>query len=619
MKIFRRCRCAAFVMAAMAVSAAAAEAVFENLGSPLDQLELTQFCCVTRDAAGEPYIWGVYDVLGRYTIVGINMKTGRSVSFNTAAIGRARIIRSAKGGLYAHLAAPAPKGGRFYKLDAADNTWHDLGQSSPEGAYVLDSVSAPDGMIYVPSYPRAEIMRLDTNSDTILPPVKLAEDPRQLYATRLRIADDGTLYALVGLHHMEIWSWNPATGVKQQILPKRLTEAAVRPNIRLETGTDGAVYALCDKEWLRCFPDRAETVATPPSFRSHNVYPHRADGVKAIKINSKRELEVQGAGGVIRGIPTDVPEFHPVIYSVSLCRDGKLYGGSFSPARFFTYDIASGEHRDFGTVTRGTVQIYDLIEAGESMVAGSYVGAYLDLVDPETGKSKPLHCLDKTAQQERPNCFARGGNGRIYVATCPIKGRLGGELAELDPANGFALREWGELVPKQSFASVAAIPGGHLLFIGSDIAGGTSAVPEAKEAETLIFDPDTGKVVWRGKPLPGETCYLSAVTGPDGLIYGTGRSTGRYFAFDPAKRKVVKTGALPEAGRPFIARQPASDGSLIGVVGATLFRIVPGTFRLETLGHCNALRMLHYHIVLAPGNELYFGSGSNLWRARIKL
>ncbi len=65
MKTCRRCWLAAFVAAAMAVSAAAAEAVFENLGSPLDQLELTQFCCVTRDRAGEPYIWGVYDVLGR--------------------------------------------------------------------------------------------------------------------------------------------------------------------------------------------------------------------------------------------------------------------------------------------------------------------------------------------------------------------------------------------------------------------------------------------------------------------------------------------------------------------------------------------------------------------------
>ena len=56
-----------------------------------------------------------------------------------------------------------------------------------------------------------------------------------------------------------------------------------------------------------------------------------------------------------------------------------------------------------------------------------------------------------------------------------------------------------------------------------------------------------------------------------------------------------------------------------GALRWNFFRIVPGTFLMEVLGRCSALRGLHCHILLAPGTDLYFGSGPNLWRARIRL
>ena len=75
-----------------------------------------------------------------------------------------------------------------------------------------------------------------------------------------------------------------------------------------------------------------------------------------------------------------------------------------------------------------------------------------------------------------------------------VRGMLQGEYG------GRGVSEPSE-TPQQSLLSVVPIQGTSWLFLGGDVAGGTSAKPALQEAESLLFDMTREQVIWRGKLL----------------------------------------------------------------------------------------------------------------------
>jgi outer membrane protein assembly factor BamB len=595
-----------------------AEVTFESLGAPSKPKEVGAFQFITTDAACDSTIWGMRDIGSACAMVGVNARTGRSTVFDFTRYGRAKMAPAPNGGIYIHAAGPA--GGRFFKYDPATGKLSDLGQSSKTATYMLATLMTADGVFYAPTYPGTELNAIDTATDTVLKSVAIADDERQKYINAIEQDADGVLYVRLGLRHPEIWSYRPATGEKQQLLPEAVIGRIKPTDVGVVKGGDGRVYLQIEQDIFRCRADRLEKAdeIPPPAKRPALV---TADGLTPLRINSDGELELTAAppqkGAPVTKVKTDVPPIHPSIYSVSCERDGWIYGGTLLPAATFRYRPATGEMQDLGRLGGGGIQVYDLINLPGGILLSSYTGGNLDFYHPESGKKKPVRNLTASSGQERVPGFALAANGKVYGGTIPVKAKLGGAIVEIDPET-LQVREWANVAPKQSIPCVAPVKDQPLVFAGSTIGGGSSAIPEAAEAVVLLFDPASGKTVWEGKPLSGETNYNYAAATPAGLICGLGDRTRRYYLFDPVARRVLATGDLPPTeGRVRLCRQTAPDGRVIGIAGDQLFAIDPVAHRLDVLGRHPSLTKIIYHVWLSPAGTLYYGAEGELWKAQL--
>ncbi len=598
----------------------AAEVAFEALGAPSRAKEVDSFSFATADAAGNVTVWAMRDIGSACAMIGIDGRTGKSTVIDFARYGRAKMALAPNGAIYIHTANSA--GGRFFKYDPAAAKLTELGVSSRTATYMLQTLMTPDGIFYVPTYPGTEINAVDTGTDRILKSVKVATDARQKYITGIQCDRDGTVYLRLGLHHPEIWSYQPVTGTKKQLLPEAYFEKFKPGDPELRPGNDGGVYLrLPGGENYRCFAGRLEKVDRIPPLPART--PVLTSGkLVPLRLNSNGELELTPApvkpDGPVTKLKTDTPSIHPAIYSVSCESGGWLYGGTIHPAAAFRYRPDIGEKEDLGRLGGGAIQIYDLLPVGDTLFISSYTGGHLDTFNTRSGEKKHLGSLTELVGCERIPCLVTAPNGKIYGGAIPVKAKLGGAIVEIDPATG-KLRCWKDVVPKLSIPCVAPVKASPLIFAGTSTAGGSSAIPEAKEACVLLFDPESGKAVWQGNPLPGERTYHFATATPSGLICGIGLSSRGYYLFDPVTRQVTATGKLPPEGALRLCRQVAPDGRVIGVAGDALFAIDPASGKLEILGRHPSLGKIIHQIWLSPQGELFYGSQGVLYRARLSV
>ncbi|MGE4565217.1 MAG: hypothetical protein AB7F32_10125 [Victivallaceae bacterium] len=603
-------------LAGMAVPATA-EVTFEALGAPSRAKEVDSFPFATTDGAGNVTVWTMRDIGSACAMIGINTRSGKSTVIDFTRYGRAKMALGPNGAIYIHTAGGA--GGRFFRYDPAAAKLTDLGVSSRTATYMLQTLMTPEGIFYVPTYPGTEVNAVDTKTDRILKSVKVATDVRQKYITGIQGDRDGVIYLRLGLDHPEIWSYQPAAGTKKQLLPETYFEKFKPGDPELRPGNDGGVYLkLPGGESYRCFADRLEKIDKIPPLPPRTPV-LTAEKLAPLRLNSDGELELAPApvkpGGAVSKIKTDTPPIHPEIYSVSCESGGWLYGGTIQPAAAFRYRPDTGEKEDLGRLGGGAIQIYDLLPVGDNLFISSYTGGHIDTFNTKTGEKKHIGSLTKLAGYERIPCLILAPNRKIYGGAIPVKAKLGGAIIEIDPATG-TMRYWKDVIPKLSIPCVAPVKASPLIFAGTSTSGGTSAIPEAKEACVLLFDPESGKAVWQGNPLPGETGYHFATATPSGLICGIGASTRGYYLFDPATRQVTATGKLPPEGALRLCRQVLPDGRVIGVAGNQLFAIDPTSGKLEIPGRHPSLGKIIHQIWLSPRGELFYGSEGVLWRAR---
>jgi streptogramin lyase len=503
---------------------------------------------------------------------------------------------------------------RFFRYDTASGKLDDLGAPANRAAYHLNHAIAPDGKMYVGSYPDARLVSLDPATGKTRDFGRLAEDPKQKYIIRTAVSDDNMIYCGVGQHHAELWVVDPQTGEKRQILPESLTKLQAAPYVY--TGKDGKVYGRHSGRWFQCFPDRIEFVEEAAAERRRA--PDLAGNEQPLHVNGDGELVLADAKTrAVRKVKTDFEGVTTRIFSVAAERDGVIYGGGISPATFFSHNTATGEKKDYGFVTGGKIQVYDVLSHPRGLFLSSYMGACQDLFDPVTKKRTPIAKLGgPDCLQERARALALGPDGRIYTGTYPVKGRLGGAIVRIDPKD-LSCQVWPGVIEDQSFNWVVAVPATGEMFYTTNVQGGTSAIPTQKEAFVALWDVEKEAIVWKDTIIPGTTAYGEAVLGSNGLIYGlAGR---KYYAFDPASRKVVQVGDVPFEGRfgyPALWDFPAGPDKLVyGIGGSSVFVIDPKNHAMRVLAKHPSLAAT-YGILAREDGSVYYGSGSNLWRMR---
>ena len=601
------------------VQAQPASYTFEDLGKPIRFSVDIEF--VTRDAKTGPIAWAGLTSATRSALVGVNETTGKIINADLTPYGKGNgvvLFKHDEKTIYIYAGNP----GRFFRYDVETAKLTPLGQPSKATYWMKASqMIAPDGKIYVGTYPDVAVSVLDPATDTTKVIDKISDDPKEEYVISLAASKDGMLYFGTGMQHGELWSYNPANGQKQQILPKNLQTYS---SPQLWTGADGNVYGLKGKSTFKCFPDKIEIGDAPE--RPAAVLDNEANGKIATFIDKNGNLELKDkVTGKITNVPSGFDTPAHSLFNISDPHEGKLYGSSFKPGPIYSFDIKTKKLTDLGFLTRGHVQVYDILSYGDGILMSSYVGGYLDYYQPDKPRSasnpRPVAALHALANQERAVQLTLAPDGNIYAPTIPIKGYLGGALVRVNPKD-WKVKVYSDVIHNQSFSSVVSVPKTGEIFVTSSVAGGSSAKPTEKEAWVFLWDPKTEQITFKTQPIPGANSYSKAVLAPNGMIYGF--ATDKYYVFDPVKRQTIFTGNLP--GRtpddypraPLLSDEPASDGLIYGVDSTTgnLFSINPANSKITLLAKDASLKDTHFART-EPDGYLYYNEGARLMRVKV--
>jgi outer membrane protein assembly factor BamB len=599
-------------LTALSAFAADTSFTFEDLGEPVRLRELTMQA-ITRDAGGGYMAWSDYEASDKHALVGVHLDTGDVTWVDLTRFGRThvQIFQADESSLYAYTGSP----GHFLKYDAAKRELKDLGAPAKPASYWLGSAVGPDGKFYMGTYPQAALVRCDPRTGKVENLGRLPDDPKQNYLLFPAASADSIIYCPVGLHHRELWAVDAATGAKKQILPASLTQAQGNPRVWL--AADGHVYGESGSAKFRCHPDRIEIGETkPPAPRKPLLAGDKIVG----SINAAGKLALTDAKTRKATLLQTRYEGAPrSIFSVSCERDGKVYGGTFSPAITFCYDTRDGKLTNLGRLSTAPIQVYDTLNHPSGLFLSSYMAASVDFFDPArpvAKKENPRHVVTVTGQ-ERPVQLALGPDGMIYTGTFPSKGRLGGALVRVNP-NDFSHKVWVNVIPNQSLFSLTAVPELGSLFCSSSTRGGSSAIPTEKEAFVFLWDCQREAVAFRAQPVPGTKHYGAVVRARNGLLYGV--AGAKYYVFDPTQRKVLFTGALPVKSLRFpeLSDAPAGPRGLIyGVGDDAVFAIDPADHSAKIVARDVSLKRA-FGFCVTPDETLYYGCGSRLMRCKLR-
>ncbi len=590
----------------------------EDLGQPVVKRGLGMRC-VTRDAAGMMEAWGAFETADRFALIGVRLGDGRTTWVDINQFGQPpvssrhpQMISAADGNLYVFVGVP----GRFIKYDVTKRELVDLGVPSQKASYWLASDVGPDGRFYLGTYPNTELVRCDPATGRVENLGRLTTDERLKYVSHPVVSDDGIVYCPVGMQHGEVWAFDPRNGVRKQILPEALTRQQGVPEVW--RGKDGRVYGEWAGAKFRCTPEAI--VMDETSVPTPRANPRFVGNLVIGDIGEDGKLKLT-RGGKVSYLQTDYAGAPRTIFSVSCERDGRIYGGTVSPADTFSYDPAAKKFTDFGQITGGPIQIYDTLNHERGLFISSYMNASVDCFDPGAPVKKGVNPRRVVTLKghERPMQEIIGPDGMIYTGTVPSKGRLGGALLRENPAD-LSHKIWPNIIINQSILRLVSVPKTGQVLGVTGVHGGSSAVPTEKEACLFLWDCAREEVVFTARPLPGSKSYGDVVLAANGLVHGVaGRGGNKFYAFDPATGQTAFTGELPikTLHFPDLADEPFGPRGLIyGLGDDAIFAIDPADRSARVVARDPALKSA-YGFCVAHDGLLYFGSGSHLMRCQL--
>jgi len=603
-----------------AVGARADDYVFEDLGVAV-RVPGQGIIFVTEHPDGHAIGWGRHETPDFMGLLGVRLDTGEHFLVDLSMFGRGHVIATlgADGNIYAYGGTP---NAHFTRVDPVTREVTDLGVPEPNTHYFVAGAMAPDGVWWTGGYPSAALVRLDTNTGEFGSVGRLTDDERNRYLwPAVAVAADGMVYCPVGLHHQELYAYDPATGAKAQILADDLTALSGSPTVWL--AADGNVYGRSSggadgPVWYRCTPTGIERVEEAPA-RAREV-PRTSDwAVGGIGRDGVMTL-TNAETGEQRTLQTDYLGHELRIYCIADEWQGRIWGGTISPAQVFAVDPVTGEITEHGKRTGGSTQVYDIIGTPEGLLLASYGGACLDLWDPEAPGDEALRALPRGEMQERPARWTVGPDGNYYVGTVPIKGHVGGGLARVT-LDRLDATWWIYPIGEQSISACAPVPETGELLCATSIRGGTSAIPTEIEGHIFLWSCAEERVTHIDEPVPGADTYYAPVRADTGIIYLLARTDEgtRCVAYDPVQRETVFVGELPGGyGRfPWLHDRPVGpEGLIIGLVDDAVWAIDPADHSTRVLARHESISSAHGFMVTEDG-VLYYGSGTHVWRCRL--
>ncbi len=528
------------------------------------------------------------------------------------------VLYSKQGYLYSlfghHFVEFDPRSGEFTHVESSDDR------------VAMWMTEGDDGVIWAGNYPDAHMVSFDPNTReyTDYGPVNSENWPQ--YPRALATDASGWVYTMIGFTRNHLLALEPRTGEVREMVDE---DDRVGGNVTLWRGKDGKVYARMPEEeapWLQLSDGRVTVLeGAPPVERAREISDNQGaffgelpDGREITRLDLPEGwLEVSRDGEETRRVDFDYPSDGSWIYTLALGPDGRIYGSTGHPLRFFAYE--PGRDSFWDTDVRGGHINVMTVQAGKLYGAIYTQGVLIEYEPGREGTAdapNPRRLASAGDILLRPHDLLAHSDGRhvIQVGT-PGYGRTGGGMMVYD-AESEEAEVYGhtDLIEHHSTKALAELPDGNLVG-GTTTQPGTGGERIAEECLLYIMEWPSLEIVHKEAILPGVQEIRELLVGPDDLVYGLDNE-GTFFVFDWRARELVHTEALsPEYGRVTGGQAPrvwrlGPNGVIYALFREAVVRIEPGTFAHRKLADTPV--EVNCGVALHRG-RLYFTSGSHLW------
>ena len=606
------------VLALGVTMSASAVAKVQDLGIPVKSVNWVRVL-VGVDGAGKECLYAIMGQQGdNCFVLQIDPTTGKlrqhiaqvpDSNYPTA------VCWSRDGRLY----VGAAYAGHLLCFDPKADRLEDLGDINPPGdSFPCRIDEAPDGSLFIGCYGTAGLTRYDPRSRQFTRYGRMDEVDMYCYPL---VGPDGIVASLIKMTKPHVVLLDPKSGEKKQVGP--VTSAESGKWVNLFRGVDGKLYIQSTEGNFVIEGMEARPVdKLPEGEPTRNLADGSTFAFSDAAEQEYRDLVITDTKGKQRSFRLDYQAAGSDIFLVHRGPDGCIYGSSVLPLHLFRYDPKTGEMADLGRCSPAAGEAYSMGNLAGKLYICSYPAAALSVYDP----SQPYHFGTEPADNPRdlgtmdahisyrPRAMLTGPRGRVWTGSEPNYGIWGGPLAWYDPQTG-EKHSFRHVLRDQSVISLAWVESVGLIVGGTSIHAGSGTQPRAKQAALFLWDPVRDERIWYRAPRYG-TAWITALVAAEGLVYGIavgtdgkGESFRDLFAFDPAGRKFQWRVPVPAGSVMDNSLQRGEDGKLYGVTSEVVYRLDPGSRKLEVVTPIPGKLRIAGPLV---GKTLYFATGTHL-------
>jgi hypothetical protein len=442
-------------------------------------------------------------------------------------------------------------------------------------------------------------------------------DPDDHYAY-VNCGEDGTVACLVRMAQPHVVLVDPESGKMKPVGPVEDKNTGTG-SISLYKGTDGLLYIESHKghfrlEGMGCKPvESAPSPCLPPTTLP--------DGTKISVADiwgRQARIRLTRPDGKSTIIDTNYNASGSELYITRAGPDGKLYGSSALPLRFFSFDPVTGQGENHGQCNTACGQIYSLDWLESRLYFCSYTHAILSVYDPtkaitfpegphdESGQPtlqddpgwpirmvndvnpRQLGRMDTTAY--RPRDMVAGPGGKVWVTSVPDYGMWGGTLSWYDPKTDSFGGAHRTIYPDCSPYCITHLAEDDQLAIGFSIYGGSGTMPRAKKTGFALWEPQTDKPVWLGDFGLSIIGVMDIETAGEGLAYAIIHPCpadvleAQLVLVDFRSRQIRSSARLDSViGWPLEVSFQRDEQYLFGATREGIYRVPLGTTEIEVI------------------------------------
>ncbi len=618
-----------------------------------------------KDGSNNDVIYAVVDgatgVNARLAVINVNNLVATTYTLSGAGGGWA-ITRATDGKIY----VGTYNGGKLFQYTPGASSVVDLGQAGGQ-SFLWSVAPGPSGSVYMGSFPNAKLMRYTPGSGFS----QLGPSPLVTGESYVRsVAYDSTnnnVFAGIGAH-AHLIKYNVATGTRTDVLPSSYMSEEFVNNLDIEGGklfarllpsfktivfdpTGGSVtqeaeidrvtsnimskaqggISYFSKDNVLYTYDYASKTTTSlgvPFPNTHDFgfiqladqtnYPgvtlmgiaNKMGNISVTKYNFQTGLNTSN-------YVTGIPESPSTLQNIVKSPDNKIYTSGFLTGGTGIYTSMRSDQID---IERGIGQAEGMTTLNGKIYYGVYPSAEIFEQDPSLPWSmgtSPVKLFDLEGDdQDRPVSLI-SANGKLFIGTVPLYGKLGGALTIYDPSTGVQTVKR-NLVNNQSIISLAYKDG--YIYGGSSISGGLGIAPSETSAKLLKYNVALGTSTTISLPVSGLAAITSIMVGPDNNIWMM--AEGYLFIYNPSTGTFVYNSNLfpsvsyaPSASSTVIADATlilGKDGYVYGVIkGTYLFKIHPTTKVVTTIESTANGKV---RLIEDEFRNLYYIGGTDIFR-----